>query len=103
MPEVGATDGVEAGVHALARFDLGGAMQHLIRRGVVQNEADGLGGVQPGWHRNQLALRQADELRVRAVYGHRGNYLARFDSGDTVAQPIYLAYQIPPRRVGHRW
>src|SRR5512134_2814882 len=35
--------------------------------------------------RNERALRQADELRVRAVYGHRGNDLPRFDSGDTVA------------------
>src|SRR5262245_25409369 len=77
-------------------------MQHLIRRDVVQNDADGLGSVQTGWRWNQFALRQADELRVRAVYGHRGNDLARFESGDTVAEPLYLANQVPPRRIGHR-
>ena len=38
-------------------------MQHLVRRDVVQNDADSLGGVQPVWHRNQFTLRQADELR----------------------------------------
>ena len=42
-------------------------MQHLVRRDVVQHEADSLGGVQPGWHRNQFTLRQADELRVRTA------------------------------------
>ena len=77
-------------------------MQHLVRRDVVQHEADSLGGVQPGWHRNQLTLRQADELRVRAVDRHRGNYLAWFDSRDTGAEPIHHANQIPPRREGHR-
>src|SRR5262245_851719 len=77
-------------------------MQHLIRRDVIQNDADGLGGVQTEWHRDQFALRQADELRVRAVYGHRGNDLARFESGDTVAEPLYLANKVPPRRIGKR-
>src|SRR5215813_299069 len=77
-------------------------MQHLIRRNVIQNDTDGLGGVQTGWHWNQFALRQADELRIRAVYGHRGNDLAQFESGDTVAEPLYLANQVPARRIGHR-
>src|SRR6185369_15594884 len=52
--------------------------------------------------RNQLALRQADELRVSTVDRQRGNYLAWFDSRDTVAEPIHRANQIPPRREGHR-
>ena len=86
----------------LGRFDAGGAMQHLIRGDVVQNEGDGLGGVQPRWHRNEHALRQADELRVCAVYGHRRNDLARLQPRATVAEAIDLAHQIPPRRVGHR-
>src|SRR5262249_7646472 len=70
---------------ALARSDVSGTMQHLVRRDVVQHEADRLGGVQPGWHRNQFPLRQADELRVRAGDRQRGNYLAWFDSRDTAA------------------
>ena len=81
---------------ALARSDIGAAMQHLVRRDVVQHETDSLGSVQPGWHRNQLTLRQADKLRVSAVDRQRGNYLALFDSRDTVAQPIHHANQIPP-------
>src|SRR5438128_2229159 len=68
--------------HALARFDLSGTLQHLVRRDVVQHETDSLGGVQPSWHRNQLPVRQADELRVSTVDRQRGNYLARFDSSD---------------------
>src|SRR5947209_14566509 len=86
--------------HALARSDLSGAMQHLVRRDVVQHEADSLGGVQPGWHRHQFTWWQADELRVRAADRQRGNYLARFDSRDTLAEPIHHANQIPPRREG---
>ena len=52
-------------------------MQHLIRRDVVQNEADGTDGVQPGRHRNQLALRQVQHQLHRAndaalrVTGHQ--------------------------------
>jgi hypothetical protein len=48
-----------------------------------------------------VTLRQADELRVSAVDRQRGNYLAWFDSRDTVAEPIHHANQIPPRREGH--
>jgi hypothetical protein len=77
-------------------------MQHLVRRDVVQNEADSLGGVQPRWHRNQFTLRQADELRVRTADRQRSNYLAWFDSRDTVAKPIHHANQIPTRREGQR-
>jgi hypothetical protein len=76
-------------------------MQHLVSRDVVQHETDSLGGVQPGWHRNQFTLREADELRVSTVDRQRGNYLAWFDSSDTVAEPIHHANQIPPRREGH--
>jgi hypothetical protein len=59
-------------------------------------KADRLGGVQPGWRRNQVTLRQADELGVRAADRQRGDDLARFDSRDTVAEPIHHANQIPP-------
>ena len=69
-------------------------MQHLVRRDVVQHETDGLGGVQPGWHRHQFTLRQADELCVRPVYRQRGNDLAWFDSRDTVAEPIHMRIQV---------
>src|SRR5262249_22570289 len=48
--------------HALARFDLSGAIQHLVRRDVVQHEADSLGGVQPRWHR-------ADRQRIVELGG----------------------------------
>jgi len=50
-------------------------------RDVVQQKADYLGGVHPGWHRNHLlALRQADVLRVCPVDGQRGHNLTGFDS-----------------------
>jgi hypothetical protein len=77
-------------------------MQHLVRRDVVQHEADSLGGVQPGWHRNQLTLWQADELGVSTGDRQRGDYLAWFDSRDTVAESIHHANKIPPRRKGQR-
>jgi hypothetical protein len=32
----------------------------------------------------------------------RGNYLAWFDSSDTVAEPIHHSNQIPPRCEGQR-
>ena len=51
--------------HALARSGPGGSMHHLVGRDVIQHEADGLGGVQAVRYRNQLPLRQADELGVR--------------------------------------
>src|SRR5437764_8687765 len=86
--------------HALTRSDFSGAMQHLVRSDVVQDEADSLGGIQSGWHQNQFTLRQADKLRVRTAYWQRGNYLAWSDSGDTGAEPIHDANQIPPRRQG---
>jgi hypothetical protein len=87
--------------HALARSDLSGAMQHLVRSDVIQNEADSLCGVQPGWHRNQFTLRQADELRVSTADRQRGNYLAWFDSRDSVAEPIHHSNKIPSRCEGH--
>src|SRR5262245_35116233 len=62
--------------HALARSDMSGTMQHLIRCDVVQHEADSLGGVQPRWHRNQFTLRQANEFRVRTADRQRSNDLA---------------------------
>ena len=68
----------------LAPSHMSRTMHHLVRRDVVQNEADSLCSVQPGWHRNQFTLRQPDELRVRAADRQRGNYLAWFDSRDTV-------------------
>ncbi len=77
-------------------------MQHLVRRDVVQYEANRLGGIQPGWHRNQFTLRQADELRVSTADRQRGDDLARFDSRDAIAEPIHHANQIPPGREGHR-
>jgi hypothetical protein len=76
-------------------------VQHLVRRDVVQHEADGLCGAQPGRHRDQLPLRQADELRIRAGDRQCGNYVARFDSRDTVTEPIHYADQVPARREGH--
>ena len=78
----------------------GRAMQHLICRDVVQHEADRFGSIQPGWHRNQFTLRQADELRVGPVDRHRGNDKAWFDSGGTGAEPFHHTNQIPPRRKG---
>src|SRR5215813_8571679 len=76
-------------------------MQHLVRSDVIQNQADSLCGVQPGWHRNQLTLRQADELRVGAADRHRGNDLTWFDSGYILAEPVHYPNQVPPRREGH--
>src|SRR5262245_9300392 len=55
---------------ALSRPDVSGAMQHLVRRDVVQYEADRLGGVQPGWNREQFGFEPADEIRVCAVDRH---------------------------------
>ena len=70
-------------------------MHHLVRSDVIENEADSRGGVQPGRHRDQFTLRQADELRVRAADRQRANYLAWFDSEDTVAEPIVTLYESP--------
>src|SRR5579864_2322959 len=70
-------------------------MQHLVGSDVVQNEADSFCRVQASWYRNQLALRQADELSVRSADRHRGNNLAGFDCRDTVAKPIHDANQVP--------
>src|SRR6185436_5915125 len=39
-----------------------------------------------------------DELRVRTVDRQRSNDLARFESKNTVAEPVHYANQIPPRR-----
>src|SRR5262245_57871625 len=87
---------------ALSSPDMSRTMQHLVRRDVIQHQADRLGGVQPGRHRNELTFQQADELRVRAVDRHRGNDLSRYDSRRAVAEPIHHANEIPPRRVGYR-
>src|SRR4029078_2538137 len=70
--------------HALARFDLGRAMEHLIGSNVIQNQADRLRWVQPNRHRYQFIFRQANELRVRAMDRQRGNCLAWFNSSNTV-------------------
>ena len=59
-------------------------MQHLVRRDVIQHEADSLGGVQPRRYRNEFTLGQADELRVCTAYRQRGNYLPWLDSRDTL-------------------
>ncbi len=74
----------------------------MERGDIIQNKTDGLGGVQPGRHRHQFALRHANELGVRAVDRHRGNNLARLDSRDALAEPINHPNQIPPRCVGDR-
>ena len=62
--------------HALARFHLGGAMQHLVGGDVVQHQADRLAGVEPKGHGNECPRREADELGVGAVDGQRGDELA---------------------------
>ena len=69
-------------------------MQHLVRRDVIQHEADSLGGIQPGWHGNEFALRQAHALCVGAADRHCGKHLAGFDSRDTVPAAG------PPRQPG---
>src|SRR5262245_8640619 len=88
--------------HALAWSDLGAAMQHLVRRHVGQNETDGLGGVQARRYRNQVTLRKADKLRVRATDRERGDDLAWRDSRGAGAHTIDLANEIPPWREGQR-
>jgi len=89
---------------------MGGMLQQMgeaMARGSVppermarMGELMSLGGVQPGWHRNQFTLRQTDELCVRAADRQRGNDLPWFDAGDTGAESIHRANQIPPRREG---
>lgn len=85
----------------LARFDVGGAMHHLVRRDVVQYEADGFGGVQAGGHRDHFTLRQADELCVRTFDGHSGDNLSWFESRDAGAELVHHADQVPSGREGH--
>jgi hypothetical protein len=63
-----------------------------------QDEAHTLGGVQPGRHGDQFVFPQADELCIRAADRHRGDDLARFDSGDAAPESIHDAHQIPARR-----
>lgn len=75
-------------------------MQHLIRGDVIENEAHGLRGVQAGWHRNQLVLRDADEFRVCTADRECGNDLTRADSRNGVAEPIHHADKIPTWRKG---
>src|SRR5262245_4533342 len=87
---------------ALALSDVSRTIQHLVRRDVVQHEADSLSWVQPRWHRNEFTLWQTDELGIRTTYRQRGNYLAWFDSRDTDAEPIHHPNQIPSRREGQR-
>jgi hypothetical protein len=57
----------------------------------AQHQADRLGRVEAGGHRDQLALRQADELRVRSVNRHRGHRLPRLESGNSLSDVIYIA------------
>jgi hypothetical protein len=73
-----------------------------FRRWPVEHEHDlaGYASLPEQLLRNQFTLRQADELRVSTVNRQRGNYLACFDSSDTIAEPIHHANQIPPRRKG---
>ncbi len=85
---------------ALARLDAGRAMQHLVGRDVVEDQADCLAGIQPGRHRDQLALGQAYKLGVGTVDWHRGDCPARLDAGDAGADTIDNAHQVPPRREG---
>jgi len=87
--------------HALAGFYFGGAMQHLVCRDVVQNEAHSLGGVQAGWYGDQFTMGQADEFCVRTGDRQGGHDLTWFESRDAVAKPIHHAHQIPARRERH--
>lgn len=64
----------------LSGFDLGQAVQHLIRGNVVENEADGLRGVQTCGDWYQFPLRQADEFCVGSADRHRCYDLAGFNS-----------------------
>jgi hypothetical protein len=74
---------------------VGGPVQHLVHRHVVQHEARGLDGIDAGRHRYEFGLRQADELRVRAADRKRGNALSRLDTEYAVRQPIDVANQFP--------
>src|SRR5215813_14606158 len=85
----------------LSRSDACGTMQHLVGGDVVQDEADGLCGIETGGYPDELARRQADELRIRAVDWHRGNGLSLFDSAHAITEAIHDADEIPPRREGH--
>jgi hypothetical protein len=76
-------------------------MQHLVRGNVVQDEAHGVGGVQPGRYGDDVAFRQADELRVRSADRHGGNGLVELDSGDTGAEPVHHSDEVPTRGKWH--
>ena len=62
--------------HALARLDASGAMHHLVRRDVVQHQADRFAWVQAGRHRHQFLVRQTDELGVPTSHGQSRHHLA---------------------------
>jgi hypothetical protein len=87
--------------HALSRDHLRRAMQHLVRGDVVEDQADRLGGIDAGRHRNQIPLRQADVLRVRAEDRQRGDELAWLDFANAAADSVDDADNIPARREGY--
>src|SRR5262245_33858400 len=88
--------------YTLARSDLGRAMQHLVCRDVVENEADSLARVQGSRHWHEFTLRQAYVLRIRAEDRQRGDDLTWFDVRDPFTDPIHCANQIPSRREWQR-
>ena len=62
--------------HALALVQLGNAMDQLICRGVVQNEADGFGGIETGGNLDQFGFGEDDVARISTRMRQGGDDIA---------------------------
>src|SRR5581483_1744544 len=87
---------------ALAVPDLRGAMEHLVRRDVVQDQADSPGGLQASRYRDQFTFRQADKLGIYSVNRQGSDCPPRQASSYTLPQALRDANQIPTRSEGDR-
>ena len=75
-------------------------MDQLIRGGVVQNQTDRFGGIEPGGNSHQFGLRQHDVARISPGHCHRGDQIAGLPLRNTGSAGINDADDIVAGRIG---
>ena len=76
---------------ALAFAKFSDAVDHLVGGDVIQDEADGLGGIQIVRHGNQMRGGDEEVAAVASNHGERGDTLAGREAGDAIAESVNVA------------
>src|SRR5271157_1495746 len=78
------------------------AVQHLVSGNVIENQADGLAGIEIVRHSNEMRGRNNRVPAVATDHGECRNSLASGEAADAVAERVDLAHDVITRSKGKR-